>query len=51
MPYQLALTSRVVTPAQLANLKTITARAVARLPVHEDYLKRHCPADPALPAA
>ena len=44
-----------VEPAQLAdflaNLKTITARAVAGLPTHEDYLKRHCPADPALLAA
>lgn len=41
-----------VAPAQLAeflaNLKTITARAVAGLPAQEDYLKRHCPADPAL---
>jgi tryptophan halogenase len=55
MPDQLALSSRMVTPAQLAgflaNLKTITARAVAGLPAHEDYLKRHCPADPALLAA
>jgi len=44
-----------VAPAQLAeflaNVKTITARAVAGLPGHEDYLKAHCPADPALLAA
>ncbi len=44
-----------VAPAQLAeflaNVKTITARAVAGLPTHEDYLKRHCPVDPRLLAA
>jgi tryptophan halogenase len=44
-----------VAPAQLAeflaNVKTLTARAVAGLPTHEDYLARHCPADPALLAA
>ena len=42
-------------PAQLteflANVKTITARAVATLPTHADYLARHCPVDAALLAA
>jgi tryptophan halogenase len=44
-----------VAPAQLAeflaNVKALTARAVASLPAHEDYLARHCPVDPALLAA
>jgi tryptophan halogenase len=44
-----------VAPAQLAeflaNVKALTARAVAGLPAHEDYLTRHCPVDPALLAA
>jgi tryptophan halogenase len=44
-----------IAPAQLAeflaNLKTITARAVASLPTHEEYLARHCPVDERLLAA
>ncbi len=44
-----------VSPAQLAeflaNVKTLTARAVAGLPSHEDYLARHCPVDERLLAA
>lgn len=44
-----------VAPAQLAeflaNLRTLITRAVASLPSHEDYLKRHCPADESLLAA
>jgi tryptophan halogenase len=44
-----------ISPAQLAeflaNLKTIITRAVAGLPAHEDYLARHCAADPASLAA
>lgn len=44
-----------IAPAQLseflANLKTLISRAVAGLPSHEDYLKRHCAADPASMAA
>jgi tryptophan halogenase len=35
----------------LANLRTVIERSVAGLPSHEDYLARHCPADPALLAA
>lgn len=35
----------------LANIRTITARAVSTLPTHEDYLARHCPVDRALLAA
>jgi tryptophan halogenase len=42
----------LVSPAQLAeflaNLRTITARAVASLPTHEEYLARHCPVDERL---
>jgi len=45
----------LVSPAQLAeflaNLRTITARAVASLPTHEEYLARHCPVDERLLAA
>lgn len=45
----------LVSPAQLAeflaNLRTITARAVASLPTHEEYLVRHCPVDERLLAA
>lgn len=45
----------LVVPAQLAeflaNLRTITARAVASLPTHEEYLARHCPVDERLLAA
>ncbi len=44
-----------IAPAQLAeflaNLKTITARAVASLPTHEQYLQAHCPVDERLLAA
>ncbi len=44
-----------VAPAQLAeflaNVKTLSARAVASLPTHEDYIARHCPADSSLLAA
>jgi tryptophan halogenase len=35
----------------LANVKTLTARAVSMLPSHEDYLARHCPVDERLLAA
>ena len=35
----------------LANIKTLTARAVGTLPTHEDYLARHCPVDERLLAA
>jgi tryptophan halogenase len=35
----------------LANLRTLVTRAVSSLPSHEDYLRQHCPADPALLAA
>ncbi|MFM7347881.1 MAG: tryptophan halogenase family protein [Erythrobacter sp.] len=35
----------------LANVKTLTQRAVASLPTHEEYLLRHCPADASLLAA
>lgn len=35
----------------LANLRTLITRAVGSLPSHEDYLRQHCPADPALLAA
>lgn len=35
----------------LANLRTLITRAVGSLPTHEDYLKRHCPADEGLLAA
>jgi tryptophan halogenase len=42
-------------PAQLAeflaNLRTLIERSVASLPTHEDYLRRHCAADPASAAA
>jgi tryptophan 7-halogenase len=42
-------------PAQLSefltNLRTLITRAVASLPTHEDYLARHCAADPASIAA
>jgi tryptophan halogenase len=42
-------------PAQLAeflaNLRTLIERAVGGLPTHEDYLRRHCPADADLLAA
>lgn len=32
----------------LANVKTLTARAVGTLPTHEEYLARHCPVDERL---
>lgn len=35
----------------LANIRTLTARAVGTLPTHEDYLARHCPVDARLLAA
>ncbi|MCZ8370660.1 MAG: tryptophan 7-halogenase [Porphyrobacter sp.] len=44
-----------IAPAQLteflANLRTLITRAVGSLPSHEDYLRAHCLADPALQAA
>lgn len=44
-----------IAPAQLAeflaNLRQVVERAVAGLPTHEEYLARHCAADPALMAA
>lgn len=44
-----------IAPAQLAeflaNLRTLITRAVASLPSHEEYLRQHCPVDPALLAA
>ena len=44
-----------IAPAQLteflANLRTLIARGIDSLPTHEDYLKRHCAADPASLAA
>jgi len=44
-----------IAPAQLteflANLRTLITRAVGSLPTHEEYLRRHCPADESLMAA